>query len=109
MKKKLFIITTIIITIGILVFFYIQNKSTIISLNKKETIKKIENNKKIEKQIINEQVRKKIERIKKKNELKLQIKSSQMYLDNGENRIALSKYLKVLKEIPGDEKIINQI
>jgi hypothetical protein len=32
-----------------------------------------------------------------------------MYLENGDYRVSLTIFLKVLKEVPGDEKIINQI
>ena len=51
----------------------------------------------------------KIEKIKKKLALKWLIQKWDYYFDNSEYTIALSTYLKIYKDIPNDESVINKI
>ena len=124
MKKLIIIIT--IIAIPLWAFYY--KKDDLLLKIKKEKIENKTNIKentgaiketKIEKEIplieeppkdINkEMVRQKIERLRKKYALKSAIRIWEAYLDNKEYVSALPKYLSILKEIPDDENIIQQI
>ena len=124
MKKLIIIIT--IIAIPLWAFYY--KKDDLLLKIKKEKIENKTNIKentgaiketKIEKEIplieeppkdINkEMVRQKIERLRKKYAIKSAIRIWEAYLDNKEYESALPKYLSILKEIPDDENIIQQI
>lgn len=74
-------------------------------------IKKVEEKKEVQppKDISKEIVRQKIERLRKKNALKSAIKVWEAYLDDKEYVSALPKYLSILKEIPNDENITQQV
>lgn len=115
MKKNIiiFIISILILFSGILFLYYIKNNTVNINNDKNNISLNTENNK--NKEIIKEKlspketVWAKIEKMKKKLALKWLITKWNYYFDNREYTSALSTYLKIYKDIPNDEGIINKI
>lgn len=115
--NKIIIIITILLSLSLIII-----TSIILFTNKKQNNTK-ENNQisnvdiftnswkieKVEEEITKEEVDSKIDTLKKKLSLKSVIAEWDSFLKEEEYTIALTKYLKILKEIPNDEETINKI
>ncbi len=115
--NKIIIIFIIIILLVIIIVWSIiilnnKNQNKIKQNNQTNNIDIFTNTWKIEKveeELTKEEVESKIDTLKKKLTLKSIIAEWDSFFKEEEYTIALTKYLKILKEIPNDEEIINKI